>query len=275
MLYFAIAIYLLSIALQFASSYVSFFLFKRQGIYQYSWILISIALLSMIYRRISSLTYIYETRIEIIADAILSLLISLFIFIGFFGIRRIFLDLEKNNKQLNSQTKIDIMTGAFSHDEGYLRGNDEIARTCRNNKSLGFIMIDIDCFKRINENYGHLAGDFILNKFSQICKKEIRSIDTFCRFGGDEFLVIIPDIDILELNELANRLRIKIEKSNFKYLKEKISLNISAGTSHFDPSINKIKKVNSIFLKYVKRADDAMFIAKAKGRNIVIQWSGN
>jgi PleD family two-component response regulator len=70
-------------------------------------------------------------------------------------------------------------------------------------------------------------------------------------------------------------LRIKIEKFNFKYLHEKINVNISAGTSHFDPTREKSKNMNSIFLKYVKRADDAMYIAKAKGRNRVIQWNSN
>ena len=68
---------------------------------------------------------------------------------------------------------------------------------------------------------------------------------------------------------------INIEKFNFKYLDEKINVNISAGTSLFDPTRDKNKNINSTFLKYVKRADDAMYIAKAKGRNRVIQWNSN
>jgi diguanylate cyclase (GGDEF)-like protein len=229
----------------------------------------------MIYRRISPLIYIYETHIVILTDAIAALVISLFLLLGVLGLKKIVLDLEEKNKQLKSQAKVDILTGAFTHDEAYHRGKDDVARSYRNKKPIGFIMIDLDYFKRVNDHYGHLAGDFILKKLSQICKKEIRNVDTFARFGGEEFLVILPGIDNPQLKELANRLRIKIEKFNFKYLDEKINVNISAGTSLFDPTRDKNKNINSTFLKYVKRADDAMYIAKAKGRNRVIQWSGN
>ena len=275
MLYLAIACYLLALALQFTSALISALLFKHLDKYQSGWAFLSIALLIMIYRRISPLIYIYETHIVILTDAIAALVISLFLLLGVLGLKKIVLDLEEKNKQLKSQAKVDILTGAFTHDEAYHRGKDDIARSYRNKESIGFIMIDIDYFKRVNDHYGHLAGDLILKKLSQICKKEIRNVDTFARFGGEEFLVILPGIDNPQLKELANRLRIKIEKFNFKYLDEKINVNISAGTSLFDPTRDKNKNINSTFLKYVKRADDAMYIAKAKGRNRVIQWSGN
>jgi diguanylate cyclase (GGDEF)-like protein len=275
MLYLAIACYLIALALQFTSALISALLFKHLDKYQSGWAFLSIALLIMIYRRISPLIYIYETHIVILTDAIAALVISLFLLLGVLGLKKIVLDLEEKNKQLKSQAKVDILTGAFTHDEAYHRGKDDVARSYRNKKPIGFIMIDLDYFKRVNDHYGHLAGDFILKKLSQICKKEIRNVDTFARFGGEEFLVILPGIDNPQLKELANRLRIKIEKFNFKYLDEKINVNISAGTSLFDPTRDKNKNINSIFLKYVKRADDAMYIAKAKGRNRVIQWSGN
>ncbi len=275
MLYLAIACYLLALALQFTSALISALLFKHLDKYQSGWAFLSIALLIMIYRRISPLIYIYETHIVILTDAIAALVISLFLLLGVLGLKKIVLDLEEKNKQLKSQAKVDILTGAFTHDEAYHRGKDDVARSYRNKKPIGFIMIDLDYFKRVNDHYGHLAGDFILKKLSQICKKEIRNVDTFARFGGEEFLAILPGIDNPQLKELANRLRVKIEKFNFKYLDEKINVNISAGTSLFDPTRDKNKNINSTFLKYVKRADDAMYIAKAKGRNRVIQWSGN
>ena len=275
MLYLAIACYLLALALQFTSALISALLFKHLDKYQSGWAFLSIALLIMIYRRISPLIYIYETHIVILTDAIAALVISLFLLLGVLGLKKIVLDLEEKNKQLKSQAKVDILTEAFTHDEAYHRGKDDIARSYRNKESIGFIMIDIDYFKRVNDHYGHLAGDLILKKLSQICKKEIRNVDTFARFGGEEFLAILPGIDNPQLKELANRLRVKIEKFNFKYLDEKINVNISAGTSLFDPTRDKNKNINSTFLKYVKRADDAMYIAKAKGRNRVIQWSGN
>jgi len=136
-------------------------------------------------------------------------------------------------------------------------------------------MIDLDYFKKVNDQYGHLAGNIILKKLSNLCKHEIRNIDTFSRFGGEEFLVILPNIDNIFLNEVAERLRRKIEMYNFNYLHKKININISAGFSYYDPNKDRGANPNSIFLKYVKRADEAMYIAKNKGRNRVIQWAAN
>jgi diguanylate cyclase (GGDEF)-like protein len=267
MLYISVACYILALILQFISACISAFLFKHLNEYQKAWIFLSIALFIMIYRRISPLIYIYETHTVILTDAIASLLISLFLLLGVIGLKKIILDLERKNKDLKNKSKIDILTGAFSHDEAYTRGKEDISRSSRNKKSIGFIMIDLDNFKHVNDHFGHLVGDLILKKLSMICKKEIRNVDTFSRFGGEEFLVILPGVDNQYLNEIAERLRIKIEKTNFKYLHKKINVNISAGTSLFDPSKDKSTNANTIFMKYVKRADDAMYVAKAKGKN--------
>jgi diguanylate cyclase (GGDEF)-like protein len=267
MLYISVACYTLALILQFISACISAFLFKHLNEHQKAWIFLSIALFIMIFRRISPLIYIYETHTVILTDAIASLVISLFLLLGVIGLKKIILDLERKNKDLKNKSKIDILTGAFSHDEAYTRGKEDISRSSRNKKSIGFIMIDLDNFKHVNDHFGHLVGDLILKKLSMICKKEIRNVDTFSRFGGEEFLVILPGVDNQYLNEIAERLRIKIEKTNFKYLHKKINVNISAGTSLFDPSKDKSTNANSIFMKYVKRADDAMYVAKAKGKN--------
>jgi diguanylate cyclase (GGDEF)-like protein len=272
MFYFAIACYLIALIIQFASAVISALLFKHLNKYQTAWIFLSIALFIMIYRRITPLINMYETRIVILTDAIAAFFISLFIFFGVIGLKKIVLDLEEKNKDLKSKSRTDQLTGAFSHDEAYNRGKEDIARSNRNKKSVGFIMIDLDYFKGVNDHYGHLAGDLILKKVSQICKKQIRSIDTFARFGGEEFLVVLPNVDSTYLNDIAERLRANIERYNFKYMHKKININISAGTSLFDPKKDKSLNANSIFLKYVKRADDAMYIAKDKGRNRVEQW---
>ena len=89
------------------------------------------------------------------------------------------------------------------------------------------------------------------------------------QFGGEEFLVILPEVNNQYLNEIAERLRIKIEKTNFKYSHQKINVTISAGTSLFDPRKDKSANANLIFMKYVKLADDAMYTAKRKGENRV------
>lgn len=273
MIIFSIACYLIALIIQLASALISIFLLKHSNKFQSGWAFLSIALFIMIYRRITPLNLILESQKVVISDAIASLIISIFIFLGVIGLKDIVLDLEKKNNQLKNEAKIDLLTGAYGREEAYLRGKSDISRSLRNKKPIGFIMIDLDYFKKVNDQYGHLAGNVILKKLSSLCKNEIRNVDTFSRFGGEEFLVILPNIDDLFLNEVAERLRRKIEKFNFNYLHKKIHVNISAGVSYYNPNKDRSTNPNSIFLKYVKRADDAMYIAKDKGRNRVEQWT--
>ncbi len=275
MLYFAVICYIFALTLQFISACISGFLFKHLDKYQTGWMFLSIALFIMVYRRISPLIYIYQTHIVVITDAIAALVISLFIFLGVIGLKKVVLDLERRNINLKNRFKIDSLTGAYSHDEAYYRGREDISRSRRDKTTIGFIMIDLDYFKHVNDHFGHLAGDFVLKKLSIICKKEIRNVDTFARFGGEEFLVILPGVSNRRLREIAERLRTKIEKTNFIYFKKLIHVKISAGTSFFDPTKDKTSNTNFTFRKYVKRADDAMYRAKDDGRNRVIQWVAN
>ena len=275
MLFLSIACYLIALLIHIASALISVFLFKHSNKYQFGWAFLSTALFIMIYIRIAPLIMIFETKEIVLSDAFTSLLISLLILFAILSLKNIVLDLEQRNNQLRKEAKIDLLTGAYGRKEGYLRGKSDISRSLRNKKPVGFIMIDLDYFKKVNDRYGHLAGNVILKKLSSLCKNEIRNIDTFSRFGGEEFLVILPNIDNIFLNEVAERLRRKIEKYNFNYLHKKININISAGVSYYDPNKDRNTNPNSIFLKYVKRADEAMYTAKNKGRNRVMQWKAN
>lgn len=275
MLFLSIACYLIALLIHIASALISVFLFKHSNKYQFGWAFLSTALFIMIYIRIAPLIMIFETKEIVLSDAFTSLLISLLILFAILSLKNIVLDLEQRNNQLRKEAKIDLLTGAYGREEGYLRGKSDISRSLRNKKPVGFIMIDLDYFKKVNDRYGHLAGNVILKKLSSLCKNEIRNIDTFSRFGGEEFLVILPNIDNIFLNEVAERLRRKIEKYNFNYLHKKINVNISAGVSYYDPNKDRNTNPNSIFLKYVKRADEAMYSAKNKGRNRVMRWAAN
>ena len=275
MLYFSVACYLLALIAQFISALISAFLYKHLNKYQSGWAFLSIALFLMAYRRISPLIAIFETHYVILSDAIAALVISIFMFFSVLGLKNIVLDLEKKNNQLKNEAKIDLLTGAFGREEAYQRGKADLSRALRNKESIGFIMIDLDYFKLVNDNYGHLAGNVVLKKLSQLCKYEIRNIDTFARFGGEEFLVILPKVNAKLLKEVAERLRVKIERTDFRYVHKKIKVRISAGTALYDPNKDKSQNTNALYLKYVKRADDAMYIAKSKGRNRVIQWKAS
>lgn len=275
MLFFSIICYLIALIFQFSSALISFFLFKYVNKYKFGWAFLSTVLFVMIYLRIAPLIMIFESKEIVISDAITSVITSLLILLAIFNLKKIVIELERRNMELKEIAKIDSLTGAYGRAEGFLRGKSDISRSLRNKKPVGFIIIDIDYFKKVNDQYGHLAGNVILKKLSTLCKNEIRNIDTFSRFGGEEFLAILPNIDNIFLNEVAERLRRKIEKYNFNYLHKKININISAGISYYDPNKDRSSNPNSIFLKYLKRADEAMYTAKNKGRNRVMQWTAN
>lgn len=132
----------------------------------------------------------------------------------------------------------------------------------KNNQGLVFslIMFDIDHFKRVNDNYGHIVGDNVLVELTNLVKGRIRKEDIFARWGGEEFLILIPDTDANKAEGIANKLRLEIEKHSFKIVKD---LTVSFGVTVF----NDGDDLNSI----VERVDEALYAAKKAGRNLVVK----
>jgi diguanylate cyclase (GGDEF)-like protein len=118
------------------------------------------------------------------------------------------------------------------------------------------MMIDIDDFKKINDTYGHTEGDGVLAILGKVIVQEIRDTDICCRYGGEEFTVILPSTDILEAGALAERLREKVEQS--MPLGKRVT--ISIGVTSCD---SKISSAQSL----VDRADAALYLAKRNGKN--------
>jgi len=126
------------------------------------------------------------------------------------------------------------------------------------NEPFSYILLDIDNFKEVNDNYGHLVGDDVLKQMSGLIKQHIRETDIFARWGGEEFVLILPNIGINKAVDIANTLRIKIE---VEYFKEVNNITCSFGvTSH-------IKNDNIDLI--TKRAYDALYKAKESGKNQV------
>jgi diguanylate cyclase (GGDEF)-like protein len=145
------------------------------------------------------------------------------------------------------------------------RLDEEVSRSERSGKPLSIAMIDIDHFKIINDNYGHMAGDRILSELSRLLKGNVRNIDTVARFGGEEFMILLPDSDLEKSITSMERLRVCVEKHAFPTDKDgqTISLTISIGISVFDPG-NPVDKPD-----LVKASDEALYKAKETGRNRV------
>jgi len=137
----------------------------------------------------------------------------------------------------------------------------EIELAHRHGSSLSMIVLDIDYFKKINDNFGHFIGDCILKKLANCTNQSIRATDMLFRYGGEEFVVLLPNTDDKGAYRLAQRIRRKIEKSECLCEGHTIKLTISAGVA----SLRDKESADDFFIK----ADTALYTAKADGRNVV------
>jgi diguanylate cyclase (GGDEF)-like protein len=148
------------------------------------------------------------------------------------------------------------------------RLDSEVAYTLRHQMPLSLILYDLDHFKKVNDRYGHLAGDFVLSQSARCVSDAIRGEDVFARYGGEEFVLICRGIDKEHGLQLAERLRKTIESHRFEFEKEVLPVTISIGLATLPHP--KIKDVPT----FVAAADEAMYMAKRTGRNRVVAFSG-
>ncbi len=138
----------------------------------------------------------------------------------------------------------------------------ETSRARRYGRNYGVVMFDLDHFKNINDTYGHLAGDAVLRQLGQIVRTKVRRDDTIARVGGEEFGVILPEVDESGARILAEKLRASIEEGVFRFESTRIHVTISAGVAMFAPEMKDGEEA-------VKLADDHLYEAKRSGRNKV------
>jgi two-component system cell cycle response regulator len=142
------------------------------------------------------------------------------------------------------------------------RLKQEFSLAKRNKTELSLLMIDLDFFKKINDTYGHLAGDFILGKLSEVFSSMTRDEDIVARYGGEEFVVILPGSGEEGAVICAERIREKIAKTSFIFEGEEIKITVSVGIATLDE--------NSLFGSYedfVDAADNCLYRSKKSGRN--------
>ncbi len=157
----------------------------------------------------------------------------------------------------------DSLTDLYNRRYFMQTGKQEIERAKRYKEPLSLMMIDIDHFKNVNDNYGHIAGDKVLKQLSSILKESVRNADIAGRLGGEEFGIILPKSSLDKAKKVAERLRKNIENNTFKYDKANISITISIGIAAY-------KKTNINMDNLIHEADLALYEAKKIGRNCVV-----
>ena len=168
------------------------------------------------------------------------------------------LSLTFANKKLQQLAETDFLTNIYNR-RLFLRFLEaEINKARRYSKAFSLIMFDIDHFKAVNDTYGHDVGDYVLKTTVDVIKKDIRRTDVFVRYGGEEFIIMLPETAIEGAKLCAENTRATIEQSNFDKVKK---ITISVGVTMF--------KENDTIDSVTKRVDEALYRAKDNGRNRV------
>ncbi|MBS1272459.1 MAG: Response regulator PleD [Candidatus Marinimicrobia bacterium] len=175
-------------------------------------------------------------------------------------------------QQVKEQAIKDGMTGLYNRRYFEEQMRKELERSSRYNNDLSFLILDIDHFKSVNDTYGHLNGDEILKKIAHIILDSSRNIDIPIRYGGEEFVIILPETHLEDAHVLAERLRKRIEEHAFQLTGEvakktpEISITVSIGLSHVEES----EEISAEEL--VERGDKALYFAKEHVRNQVVDY---
>jgi len=171
-------------------------------------------------------------------------------------------DLVQDADKLKVLATVDGMTGLFNRRHFLSLAEIEWSRYLRHGRPMSLILFDIDRFKSINDSFGHYAGDHVIMQIADICRQQKRKSDIIARFGGEEFLILLPETELTAAQRVAERLRRKVEKSVFSVVSKAITTTISIGVAETNLTMASI-------FDLIKLADKALYSAKDCGRNRV------
>ncbi len=172
-------------------------------------------------------------------------------------------DLQELNAKLEFMAWHDQLTGLPNRRHMRNRIKDEQARSVRNNKPFALVMGDIDNFKHVNDTHGHEAGDEILKHISQIIMSSLRNQDSMSRWGGEEFLILLPETDIKGAVTASEKIRLRIESEPLDYNGENIHVTITFGVAVYDET----RGIEGT----IKLADEALYRGKKGTKNCVVE----
>jgi diguanylate cyclase (GGDEF)-like protein len=171
------------------------------------------------------------------------------------------LKLKEAYKRIEELAELDELTGAFNRRSIMRMLDEEITRCARSGSPCSIALIDLDHFKRINDAYGHPTGDEVLRTFAISMFANIRSIDRFGRYGGEEFLLVLPELSQESAGRALDRLRAIIADLDWSAFSPGLNATFSAGVA----TLRQNESPDS----FLARADSALYAAKARGRNRV------
>ena len=172
------------------------------------------------------------------------------------------LNWQQEYKKVHLTSIHDGLTGLLNHKAFLERFEEEISRAGRFNQMLGLVVLDLDKFKLVNDNYGHLYGDYVLREVAKVINENVRVIDIVGRYGGEEFAVLLVNTDIKECLPLAQRIVKSIADKTFLEGGIAVKITISAGMAGFPHHAEKVRSL-------IAKADKAMYETKAQGGNDV------
>ncbi|AXX87068.1 response regulator receiver-modulated diguanylate cyclase [Malaciobacter marinus] len=172
-------------------------------------------------------------------------------------------ELKEKSNLLEYQASHDLLTGLFNRQKFHEIFGKEIRRDKRYQNDLSLILFDIDNFKKFNDEFGHNMGDEVLKFIAEVVTRSVREHDTVVRWGGEEFLVLLPETNIDGAMKVAEKIRIAIQEFKSKKIPKQITASFGV-TTLFEGDIEE---------EFIKKADIALYKAKKEGRNRVVSYT--
>lgn len=170
--------------------------------------------------------------------------------------------LGKYQRKLELMASTDKLTGAANRQAFEEYFAQSLARSVLDSTPMSVLIFDIDYFKRVNDQHGHNIGDLVIQTVSNMVKSQLRDEDLLCRWGGEEFLILLPNIDLSRSHDIAERIRASIEARVIRVNGNEIRVTVSVGVAEHRTSEKPEELIN--------RVDVALYQAKEQGRNRVV-----
>ncbi|HJV33808.1 GGDEF domain-containing protein [Geomonas sp.] len=221
-----------------------------------------------IYRDVTNTWAQFKNAIVMLIGVLFLVLLLVFV-LSFLMVQKVTRSVKEIQKTIREQATTDPLTGIPNKRKILHTAEKEFSRACRrrdkglSDVEIGFIMMDVDRFKEVNDGYGHLAGDLLLKEISGRITDSLRVFDAVGRFGGDEFLVILPGSNLEQTRSVAHKIWMLIREKAFLLEGREVAVTVTLG-------ISTLQSGDTEYTEAVKRADDNLYRAKSEGRDRVL-----